>query len=273
MYGWSEEEALGMNVFDLMIPESKREETVSVYKRLAMGESIPSYETQMMTRDGRTLDVWATLTVIVNDASQPVGVASTVRDITERRHSLLRLSFGNRALKAANLWYKTLLAGTGPAVNLEEACRILVEDAGYCLAWIGWVEQNNSRAVTPVTWAGVENGNPLPADSLRSLARLSQAPVESALFSGHPVAVRNILNNPAQAQWRAEGQKYGFGSLIALPLITGKDPLGILVIFATDPESFEEQEVKELETLSESIVRAAAPGKNRDQQAGILRKE
>ena len=50
--------------------------------QLSRGEPIRSFETQRMTRDGRTLDVWITLTALVDDANHPVGIATTERDVT-----------------------------------------------------------------------------------------------------------------------------------------------------------------------------------------------
>jgi two-component system, chemotaxis family, CheB/CheR fusion protein len=86
MYGWNEAEALSMNSLDL-IPEDKRAEARSVFERLAQGEAIRSFETQRVTRDGHSLDVWMTLTALVDEANRPVGIATTERDITGRKRS------------------------------------------------------------------------------------------------------------------------------------------------------------------------------------------
>jgi two-component system CheB/CheR fusion protein len=81
IYGWTEAEALTMNALE-MIPEDKRSEATAIFKRLSRGEDVRSFETQRVTRDGKVLDIWLTLTALVNDANQPVGVATTERDIT-----------------------------------------------------------------------------------------------------------------------------------------------------------------------------------------------
>ena len=84
MYGWTEAEALKMNALDL-VPKTKHAEIRDLYQRLSKGESLPSFETQRVTRDGRTLNVWLTLTTQFNDANQPVSIATTERDITGRK--------------------------------------------------------------------------------------------------------------------------------------------------------------------------------------------
>ncbi len=252
MYGWDEVQALSMNAFEL-IPETKRAEMKIVMEQLSQGETARSYETQRITRDGRTLDVWVTLTALVDEANQPVAIAITERDITERNRSTQRLIFGNRALKALNLWYKTLLSHAEPVSRAAEACRILVEEAGYPLAWVGRLEHNKTRTITPVLWAGLAPGEPTPAKSIRSLGKLARIPVDSALKSGRPVAVRNILNDPTLGDWRADALKHQYRSFIVLPFTPGKEHLGVLAIYATEPEAFEEQEVEFLSTLSENI--------------------
>lgn len=81
MYGWSEAEALAMNAME-MIPENQRTETRALFKRLAGGEDISSFKTQRVAKDGRMMEVWATITALVDDENHPVAVATTERDIT-----------------------------------------------------------------------------------------------------------------------------------------------------------------------------------------------
>jgi PAS domain S-box-containing protein len=84
MYGYSEEEALQLNVHCLTTP-GKVEEQKEFTRRLMAGETITSFETQRVTKDGRVLDIWMTVTKLMDGAGKPIGVASTERDITERK--------------------------------------------------------------------------------------------------------------------------------------------------------------------------------------------
>ena len=86
MYGYSEDEALQMSIWRLT-PAGKRTEQEQLVQRLRAGETIHSFETQRLTREGRLLDVWLTVTKLVDDAGTPVGIASTDRDITERKRA------------------------------------------------------------------------------------------------------------------------------------------------------------------------------------------
>jgi PAS domain S-box-containing protein len=97
MFGYSEPEALDMNIGRL-IPANREEEQKDFNRRLYAGEKITSFETQRLTKEGRVLDVWMTVTRLVDDAGNPIGIASTVRDITERKRETESLRKSNEYL-------------------------------------------------------------------------------------------------------------------------------------------------------------------------------
>ena len=84
MYGYSEEEAFITNI-DLLTTPDKVEEQKDFIHRLIAGKAITSFETQRVTKDGRVLDIWMTVTKLMDDAGKPVGLATTERDITEHK--------------------------------------------------------------------------------------------------------------------------------------------------------------------------------------------
>ncbi|MBU1867607.1 MAG: PAS domain S-box protein, partial [Candidatus Margulisbacteria bacterium] len=84
MYGYSEQEALKKNIWDLTPPDKSAEQK-DFNRRLLAGEKVSSLETQRLTKDGRLLDVWLTVTKLVDETGEVIGIASTERDITERK--------------------------------------------------------------------------------------------------------------------------------------------------------------------------------------------
>jgi len=86
MYGYGEEEALLENIERLTAP-GKVEEQKDFTRRLVAGEAITSFETQRVTKDGRVLDIWLTVTKLMDDAGKSIGIASTERDITARKRT------------------------------------------------------------------------------------------------------------------------------------------------------------------------------------------
>jgi two-component system, cell cycle sensor histidine kinase PleC len=84
MFGYSEQEARQMNIWQIA-PPNKAAEQKAFIRRIFAGENISSFETQRLTKDGRLLDVWMTVTKLVDDAEKVIGIAATERDITVRR--------------------------------------------------------------------------------------------------------------------------------------------------------------------------------------------
>ena len=83
LYGYSQAEALLMNIGHLT-PPAKLAEQEEFTRRLAAGETIVTFETQRVSKDGRVHDVWLTVTKLLDETGQPIGIASTERDITQR---------------------------------------------------------------------------------------------------------------------------------------------------------------------------------------------
>lgn len=84
MYGYNELEALGMNILDI-VPVTQKEEAIDLLRQIKSGRHVDSIETKRVSKDGRTLDVWLTLTKLTDDMGEVVAVATTERDVTERR--------------------------------------------------------------------------------------------------------------------------------------------------------------------------------------------
>ena len=79
MFGWSEAEALAMNICDL-IPESQRKEALAVVQQLARAEILEPYRAQRLAKDGRIVEVWLTATVLVKETGEIYAIATTERE-------------------------------------------------------------------------------------------------------------------------------------------------------------------------------------------------
>ena len=78
MYGWSEAEALLMNVRD-RTPEELRKEALVKVQQLSRAEILEPYITRRITKDGSVVEVSIIATALVNEAGQMYAVATTER--------------------------------------------------------------------------------------------------------------------------------------------------------------------------------------------------
>jgi PAS domain S-box-containing protein len=84
MYGYTEAEALKLNSISL-VPEEGRSQALCFLEDIKNGKEIASLEVKRQTKDKRIIDVWLTVTKLVDDCGHPVAIATTERDITERK--------------------------------------------------------------------------------------------------------------------------------------------------------------------------------------------
>ena len=78
LYGWSEAEALRMNIRD-RIPEGGQAAELARVQQLSRAEILEPYHTQRLTKAGLIVDVSLTATGLVNEAGQMYAIATTER--------------------------------------------------------------------------------------------------------------------------------------------------------------------------------------------------
>lgn len=90
IYGYSEAEALKMNIVDT-VPKDYQEEARGFIASLKSGELVRNLETKRRTKDGRIIDMWLITTKLTDDKGKLTGIATTERDITERKQNEVSL--------------------------------------------------------------------------------------------------------------------------------------------------------------------------------------
>jgi two-component system CheB/CheR fusion protein len=78
LYGWSEAEALQLNVSD-RIPKALQPVALGQVYQLSQAQTLAPFQTQRLTKDGRTLNVTLTATALLNNAGQVDAIATTER--------------------------------------------------------------------------------------------------------------------------------------------------------------------------------------------------
>ena len=174
-------------------------------------------------------------------------------DVTERSRAeaaLQRLNRTHRTLSAAST---AVVRATTEKELLDEMCRVAVEIGGYRLAWIGFVEHDESKTVRPAAWAGehpefVEAANITWADTARG-----RGPTGTAVRTGEVQVNQNVATNPVMAPWRAEMLKYDLQASVALPLKNRLEVFGTLTFYSGEPDAFGPEEVVLLTQLAADL--------------------
>jgi PAS domain S-box-containing protein len=174
----------------------------------------------------------------------------TVQDITEHKLDQDRLLKLNRALRAISDSNQVLMRATDEAAFLQQACRIIVEDCGYQLVWIGFAQENDDKTVKPMAYAGFDRGY---IDSLQITwadNERGQGPSGRAIRTGKSQICKDITSDPCFAPWRKNALERGYRSSIVLPLLSEGKAFGVLNIYSSELNHFTTDEIKLLSELA-----------------------
>jgi PAS domain S-box-containing protein len=133
-------------------------------------------------------------------------------------------------------------------------CELAVAHGGYRLAWVGIADSGPERAVRPAAYAGpasayVDGLQVSWADDERG-----QGPTGTAVRTGQPRVVHDLMTDPAFSPWRARAQAFTLASAAALPLRHDGVMLGALSLYADRVDAFDAAELKLLQELADSLA-------------------
>lgn len=171
-------------------------------------------------------------------------------NIKNRKKVLEKL---NRALRAYSECNQTLIRADNEIQLMQDICRTVVEAGGYRVAWVGMAEKDDEKSVKPVAQWGDTQGYLKNLNVSWSNRDLGRGPTGTAIKTGKPVIVKYIEYDPKWEIWRENALRHGFRSSISLPLISGGQPFGALVIFSGDVCAFND-EVKLLSDLADDLA-------------------
>ncbi len=172
-------------------------------------------------------------------------------ELRESEHQLRRTV---RILRLTQEINQTLQSAQDPEELLASACRLLTEEGGYTLAWVGYRDGNAEGDVRLVAKAGPDT---VYLDTLRvrwADEPQGQGPTGIAIRTGKAAVARDIRTDPRMGPWREEARRTGFGSSIALPLKAGGHTFGALTLYARQPDAFCLDEQRLLASLADTLA-------------------
>ena len=175
-------------------------------------------------------------------------------DITERKRIEEELRRLNRILRALSNTNQAAMHAEDESDFLDAVCRIIVEDCGHPMVWIGFAENDENKTVKAVAQAGFEEGYLETIKITWSDTELGRGPTGTAIRTGTPDVCRNMLTETRMAPWREQAIKRGYASSVALPLKAGVQTLGALTIYSKETGPFSDDEVKLLAELADDLA-------------------
>jgi PAS domain S-box-containing protein len=186
----------------------------------------------------------------------PVGsqiLITTAMDITERKRNEEELQQLNRILKTLSSINQALMSATDETAFLQEVCKIITQECGHTMVWIGFAEEDEGKSVRPIAYVGFEQSYMETLKITWADTERGQGPTGTAIRTGKVCICRNMLTDSNFLPWRYQAIRRGYASSVALPLISGGTAFGVLTIYSKKQDSFSDEELKLLVKLASNL--------------------
>ncbi|MEI7768759.1 MAG: response regulator [Chloroflexales bacterium] len=173
--------------------------------------------------------------------------------ITARGQAEARLNKLNRTYALLSAINQMIVRVRKPNDLFDSACRVAISQGEFRMAWIGRLNPQTMQ-VRPIAHAGEV------ADYLENLhialdnSESARGPTATALYAGKHIVVNDIANDPRMGPWRAAALRLGYRASAAFPLIVAGELFGVLNLYASEPDFFDEDELKLLDEMAVDIA-------------------
>ena len=256
LLGYTQDELLAMTTNDILHPDQRGTGRGKYRERILKGElnSFAS-ERQFVRKDGSAIWVNRTMSLVRDAAGKPLYFIRMVEDIAGRKSQELKIARLSRIQAVLSGINSTIVRVRDRQELFNEACRIAVEHGNFGIAWIGLLNPANLDII-PAACAGVEAGsliarshNTARADSALGYGFVGRAIREKRMTFSNDISLEGM----GGGERRKEALRRGYRSLIVVPLLVDGTAVGILSLFAKEPDFFDDEEIKLLSELARDI--------------------
>lgn len=191
----------------------------------------------------------ATVEATLDRVEREEALREQERELAERNRQLEELNRVNELIREID--HGLVQARTRTAIE-QAVCDLLTTEGRFAFAWIG--ESTGEGTVEPRTWRGDDRGYldavPLAIDADGA------PPAATTLATGTVTLAPNVAADLRSGSWRKAAFARDLQSAISVPLTYDGITYGVLTVFATDPEAFDERLTGVFEELGETIANA-----------------
>lgn len=181
----------------------------------------------------------------------PDGLNIFFQDITERKQTEAQLRRMNRLYNSLSETNQAIVRAADSATLFQQVCDIAVKFGGFRLAWVGLPDGDWFRVVAAAGPArdyveGIKV-------SVRADLPEGQGPSGHTFRSGEHFISGDFSQDSATVPWHERALRFGIASSAVFPLRQAGQIIGILNIYAGEPDYFQEEEVRLLDDMALDI--------------------
>jgi diguanylate cyclase (GGDEF)-like protein/PAS domain S-box-containing protein len=178
---------------------------------------------------------------------------ATVRDISARKESEATILHLTQLYAVLSLCNQSIVRCTSEEELFPKICHDAVQFGGIKMAWIGLLDQASGQ-VRPVAayGEGIEYLDEIQI-SVAADHLADGGPTGTAIRGQRPVWCQDFQNDPANAQWRERGARFGWRASAALPLYRNGIVVGNFSLYTNEPFAFDDAARKLLMEMATDI--------------------
>ena len=252
--GWQYGEVIGRDWFALFIAPELHHLRASLFQNiLANAPEAMHDENEILTRSGeRRLIRWNN-SVLLAETGDVIGVASIGEDITERKLAVRTIIRLNRVYAVLSGINGLIVRVTDRDKLFTDACRVAVDAGGFRMAMIAIVDKR-TQSLIPIASAGKDEALLNAIKSILSSAEAAPKTMGARAIREKRAVVSNDSQNDPQVVFNTKYADSGVCSMAVLPLMVANEAVGVLALYASEIDFFQEEELKLLTELAGDIA-------------------
>ena len=250
LLGKPRSEIIGLHQTQLHPPEAIEGARLS-FREHIKGEGL--IESLVIDAIGRRIpvEISASLITLADGKQALQGIFREISARVEAQEEIIR---ANRALRVLSDCNQALVRIRDEQELLAEICRVIVEEGGYRMAWVGFAEHDPEKTLRPVAHAGVDAGYIAKAKLSWADTDRGRGPGGIVIRTGEPCVIRNVSEDPSFQPWCEDALERGYKSVAAFPLVSDGQAYGAIGIYSEDPDAFTENDVVLLNEIAEDLA-------------------
>ncbi len=253
--GYSPDEVVGSLASELMPPEHHAEFADFILKKIDEAKGWRHLRLLWKHRDGSIRTLESTATPLWDDNGNVIGFRGVDEDITMRLQHEAQIQQLARIQAVLGALGHAVLRATTRDQLLHRMCQVAVEKGGFSSACISELAESGKTLRLNQCFgdsALIEHLNGLGDILISDADTTAQDSVLQAVRERRNFIVRNYaLDSDSPAQHRSAMTRLGITSKILLPI--GNPPWGVLALYASKPQTFDDDELLLLLRLTDEI--------------------
>ena len=249
--GYKSKEVIGKSPFDFM-SKAEAQRVGKIFQSIVAKKSpIVDLENWNVTKSGKKVLLLTNGVPVLDEKGILKGYRGVDKDITEQKEAEEEIIKLNKVLTTIKEVTQNIFQINDKEKFLKNVCESISKYA-YKMVWIGMCDEE-TKDVVPVAEAGFEKGYLKTIKVRYDTSVYGKGPTGTAIRTGKPSVMNNIVSDPRYRPWKKEALKRGYNSSIAIPIYNTHKVLGALNIYSDKNNVFDKSEIALLEELSHDI--------------------